>query len=492
MTVSELTIPAGVQEFLARGRSRLLIDGEWTDASDGGTLKASNPADGTDLLDVAKGTREDVDRAVAAARNALGGEWRRLAPAARGALISRLGDAVEAHREELAVLEVLDTGKPLASALADVDLSLATLRYFAGSPARLRGVVGATTPDKHSYVRREPIGVAGLITAWNFPLVLATWKIAPALAAGVTFVLKPAAETSLSSIRLAELAVEAGIPSGVFNLVTGSGSVVGDAIVRHRDVAKISFTGSTEVGQGIQAIAAASSKRVTLELGGKSPNIIFADADIDAAISAASLGAFANAGQVCCSGNRLFVESAVLDRVLEGLGAQAKAFKLGNGLDPATTMGPMVSAAHFKTVSRYLAVGREAGYQVVAGGQPAEGPGYFIQPTVFAGVGNDDTLAQEEVFGPVLTVTAFDTEEDAVRMANDSRFGLAAGVWTKDLSKAHRVAAELEAGTVWVNTFLDIDPALPYGGFKESGMGRDLGDASVESFTELKTVVVQL
>ena len=490
MSTEQIAVPEIVQGFL-RDHGRLLIDGEWRDASDGGRFGTENPADGSTLLEVADATQQDVDAAVAAAAAALRGPWKQLPPAERGRLIGALADAVEADADLLVALEILDTGKPRYAAEGDVGLAIATLRYYAGAPARLRGEVGATAPDRHSYVRREPVGVAGLIVAWNFPLVLATWKLAPALAAGATVVLKPSEVTPLTALRLGELTQQVGIPDGVVNILTGDGTV-GAALVEHPTVRKISFTGSTAVGKRIQELGARTAKRVTLELGGKSPNILMADADLEAAIPTAAVAAFVNSGQVCCSGNRLLVHRSILEPVLDGLKREAEAHKMGPGLDPDTTLGPLVSAKQRDSVARYLRSGKEAGYRVVTGGSTLDGEGYYVEPTVFADVANDTLLAQEEVFGPVLTVTAFDTTEEAIELANATSYGLAAAVWTRDLALGHRMAAQIEAGTVWINTFLEIDPAMPYGGFKDSGVGRDLGDAAVESYTELKTVVVAL
>lgn len=482
-----------IQRMAPDNVSALYINGSWVEPADKRYRASFNPANGEVLYQVASGTSADVDLAVAAAQEALQGEWRELSPANRGLLIHRLADLLEANRDEVAALEVLDTGKPLASAQADIDISLGTLRWFAGAPARLVGKAAATDPNHHSYIRREPVGVCGLITAWNFPLNLAVWKMGAALAAGATFVIKPAHVTSLTTTRLVQLTEEAGFPPGVVNLVTGSGREVGDALVTHPQIAKISFTGSTEVGLSIGSKASGLGKRVTLELGGKGANVVFADADLDAAVAGCATAAFANSGQVCCSGSRILVERPVYEAFLGKLKDNVETNVLGQGFETNTTLGPVITTDQFDKVRTYLDYGRDAGIRVITGGDIlADSEGNFVEPTVYADVPADDKLAREEIFGPVVTVTPFDSEDEAVALANSTEYGLAAGVWTNDLSRAHRVTANLEAGTVWVNTFLDLDPAMPFGGFKKSGFGRDMGDASVESYTELKSVIIQL
>jgi phenylacetaldehyde dehydrogenase len=491
MTVQQLEVPSEARTFLQGLPGRLYIDGEWVDAVEGGRFATENPADETTLGLVAHATDADVDLAVAAAERALRGPWGDMLPAQRSALLHDLASALEANAREIAMLEVLDNGKALAAAEADVAFSVMSLRFFAGAPTRLRGQLGASAPDRHKYVRREPVGVCALITAWNYPLVLAIWKVGPALASGSTAVLKPAEQTPLTALRLVQLAEEVGIPAGVLNLLTGDGDT-GRALVGHPGVRKISFTGSTVVGQEIAAVAAKTMKRLTLELGGKSPNIIFPDADLEKAIAVSAVAGFKNSGQTCSSGSRIYVHEQVADRFLEGLVKAADAIAVGPGLDESSTLGPLISAEQRDRVCGYLEAGHEAGFELAAGGETLDRPGYFVRPTVFANATNDAKISREEIFGPVVTVHTFASPDEALALANDTTYGLAAAVWTRDLSLAHRMASRIQAGTVWVNSYGEIDPSLPYGGFKNSGLGRDLGDASVESFTELKTVSVAL
>jgi phenylacetaldehyde dehydrogenase len=491
MDAQLMEIPDVVRPFLDRLPGRLFVGGEWVESEDNAQFDVENPADGSLLARVACAGDRDVDRAVDAAARALRGPWRDLVPASRGALIHDLADSLATHRAEFETLEVLDVGKTLALATVELEHAISVLRFFAGAPTRLNGSLVASSPGRHAYIRREPVGVCGLIVPWNFPLVQAIWKVGAALAAGATAILKPAEETPLSALRLAELANDVGIPPGVLNVLTGDGSV-GAAIVRHPGVQMISFTGSTEVGRSIAASAAATTKRVTLELGGNSPNIMFADADLESAIPTSVFAAFANSGQICCSATRLLAQRDIVDRVVDGIATLAGALPIGPGLAPETAVGPLVSRNQLERVRGYIDDGQNAGLELAAGGTVLDRPGYYLEPTVFTNVPNDARIAQEEIFGPVLTVTPFETPEEAVALANDTRYGLAAGLWTQDLSLAHRVAADLEAGTVWVNNYLDFDAALPFGGMKDSGYGRELGDAAVESYTQTKSVIMTL
>jgi phenylacetaldehyde dehydrogenase len=491
MDVQLMGLPDVVRPFLDRLPGRLFVGGEWVESEDNAQFDVENPADGSLLARVASAGDGDVDRAVDAAARAVRGPWRALSPAARGALIHDLADSVATHRAELETLEVLDVGKPRTNAVAELDHVISVLRFYAEAPTRLNGRLVASSPNRHAYIRKEPVGVCGLIVPWNFPLVLAIWKLGAALAAGATAILKPAEETPLSALRLAELADEVGIPPGVLNVLTGGGEV-GAAIVRHPGVQMISFTGSTNVGRAIASAAAATNKRLTLELGGNSPNIIFADAELESAIPTSAFAAFANSGQICCSGTRLLAHHHVIDHVVGGIAELAGSLPIGPGLAPDTAIGPLVSRRQLERVCGYVDDGRNTGLELVAGGTVLDRPGYYLEPTVFTNVPNNARIAQEEIFGPVLTVTPFRTTEEAVALANDTRYGLAAGLWTQDLALAHRVAADLEAGTVWVNNYLEFDAALPFGGMKDSGYGRELGDAAVESYTQSKSVIMTL
>lgn len=491
MQLASPSLHPNVEAFL-KGPKKLLINGQWVESSTGQTFETINPATKEVLCQVADGNAEDIDKAVKAARAALNGKWGRMTPSARGKLLYRLAELIEQNAEEMAQLETLDNGKPIReTANADVPLTVDHFRYYAGWATKIYGqTIPVSVPNFFNYTKREPVGVVGQIIPWNFPLLMAAWKLGAALACGNTVVLKPAEQTPLSALRLGELIMEAGFPEGVVNIVTGFGETAGQPLVDHYDVDKIAFTGSTDVGRLIMRQAAGTLKKISLELGGKSPNIIMPDADMSRAIPGALTGIFFNQGQVCCAGSRLYVHKKVYDNVLSDMVDHAKKIKVGNGLLQDTEMGPLVSAEQFSRVNDYIDIGLKEGAQRVTAVNEAEelANGYFVTPTVFSDVSDDMTIAQEEIFGPVLSAMPFDDLDEVIERANRSAYGLAAGVWTQNLSTAHKLADRIRAGTVWVNCYNVFDAASPFGGYKQSGIGREMGSYALELYTEVKSV----
>ncbi len=491
------TMDPFVSNFVSTAR-KLLINGKWVEAASGKTFPTFNPATGEILSQVAEGDREDIDRAVKAARAAFeSGPWSKMSPSERGRLMWKLGDLIEKHGEELAQLESLDNGKPLKVArVADVPLSADHFRYYAGWATKIEGntiSLGLAPQGKfHAYTVREPVGVVGQIIPWNFPLLMAAWKLGPALAAGCCVVLKPAEQTPLSALRLGELIQEAGFPDGVVNIVPGYGETAGAALAAHPDVDKVAFTGSTEVGKLILHAAAGNLKKVSLELGGKSPNIVLEDADMEKAIPGAASAIFFNHGQCCCAGSRLFIEKGIFDKVVDGVAQQAEKIRVRPGFDPECDMGPLVSEEQLNRVCGYLDSGAREGAKAVTGGSRLGERGYFVKPTVLVNTNDKMKVVQEEIFGPVVTAIPFSDPGEIVPKANDTIYGLAAGIWTRDIKKAHTLAAKLRAGTVWINCYNVFDAALPFGGYKQSGWGREMGHEVLEHYTEVKSVCAAL
>jgi aldehyde dehydrogenase (NAD+) len=474
---------------------RLLINNEWVASESGKTFPSINPATGEEIGQVAEADAADVDKAVRAARRAFEhGPWRKTSASERGRLLYRLADLIEQNADELAQLETLDNGKPVAMArAADLPLTIACYRYYAGWADKIQGKTIPVSGDYFCYTRHEPVGVVGQIIPWNFPLLMQAWKLGPALAAGNTVLLKPAEQTPLTALRVGELIVEAGFPAGVVNILPGYGPTAGGAIASHMDVDKVAFTGSTEVGHLIMRAAADSNlKRVTLELGGKSPNIVFADADMDQAIEGSHFALFFNQGQCCCAGSRLFVEEKAYDQFVEKSVARAKKRTVGDPFDRATEQGPQVDDVQFEKVMSYIEAGKREGAALLCGGKRVGDRGYFIEPTVFADVKDTMKIAQEEIFGPVMSIIKFKDLDEVIERANKTIYGLAAAVWTRDITKAHAIANNVRAGTVWVNCYDVFDAAAPFGGFKQSGLGRELGEYGLQQYTEVKTVTVKL
>ncbi len=488
-TASAPQIHNRVQQFIGTPR-KMFINGKWVEAASGKTFPVYNPATGEVMARVAEGDREDINRAVKAARKAFeSGPWPVMTASDRGRLIWQLGDLIEQHLEEFAQLESLDNGKPLSVArVADVPLAVDLFHYMAGWATKIEGNTIPFSPKYLAYTRREPIGVVGQIIPWNFPLLMAAWKLGPALATGCTVVLKPAEQTPLSALLLAELVAEAGIPDGVVNVVPGYGETAGAALASHNDVDKVAFTGSTEVGKLIVQAAAGNLKKVSLELGGKSPNIVFDDADMSKTISGAASAIFFNHGQCCCAGSRLYVEKSMFDNVVSGVVDEAKKIKVGPGFDAETDMGPLVSKEQLDRVTGYLQSGFSEGAEAVVGGRKKSGAGYFVEPTVMVKTNPNMKIMREEIFGPVVCAMPFSDVDKLIAEANQSEYGLAAAVWTRDISKAHRIAEKLRAGTVWINCYNVFDPAMPFGGYKQSGWGREMGHDVLELYTEVKAV----
>ncbi|HKV56022.1 MAG TPA: aldehyde dehydrogenase family protein [Candidatus Binataceae bacterium] len=480
-------------EFL-RSPKGLLINGKWAPAKSGKTFETVNPANEAVLALIAEGDKADVDEAVKAARKAFEeGKWPNMGPHERARLMLKIAELIDAHADELAELETLDNGKPLTFSRGfDIPAAAETFRYYAGWVTKIYGETNPSDPSFFNYTLREPVGVCGQIIPWNFPLLMAAWKLGPALACGNTVILKPAEQTPLTALRLGELITEAGLPDGVLNIITGFGPGAGSSIAEHPAIDKVAFTGSTEVGKLILQASAGNLKKVSLELGGKAPNIIFPDADLDQAVPTSMMGVYFNSGQVCCAGTRIFVQRERYDEVVEKLANFSKNVSMGDPFDQKSTIGPLVSREQFDRVKGYLEVGKKEGAKVSAGGEAGTGKGYFVKPTLFSGVNNEMRIAREEIFGPVGAAISFKDEGDAVLQGNNTEYGLSAAVWTRDISRAHKVARSLKAGTVWVNCYNQLDPISPFGGYKQSGFGRELGKYAIDLYTQIKSVWMKL
>ena len=473
---------------------KLFIDGKWVDSVSGKTFDTLNPATEEVITSIAEGDSADIDLAVTAARKAFeDGPWGKTDARERGRILLRVMDLIEKNKDELALLETLDNGKPISETTnADLPLVIDCLLYYAGWADKIHGETIPVRGEFFNYTLREPVGVVGQIIPWNFPLLMAAWKIAPAIACGNTVVLKPAEQTPLTALRLGEICQEAGLPDGVLNIVPGYGPTAGAALAEHMDVDKIAFTGEYTTGRIIMQAASKNLKRVSLELGGKSPNIVFADSDIDSAVAGAMTGIFFNQGEVCCAGSRLFLERSIHDEFVDKLSSRASSLSVGNPEDAGTQMGAQVSKEQFDKILGYIDTGKQEGAKLVTGGERCGEKGYFIRPTIFDAVDNNMKIAREEIFGPVVSAITFDDVDDMVMQSNRSVYGLAAAVWTRDIKKAHRLARDLKAGTIWINTYNSFDAASPFGGFKQSGFGRELGIHALELYTQVKSVWINL
>jgi betaine-aldehyde dehydrogenase len=477
---------------------QLFIDGQWVDAESGKTFTTPNPATGETLAEVAEADKADIDKAVAAARKAFDGKWSKMSARDRGRLIFKLAQLIEEHAKDLAALETADNGKPIRESLyVDLPQVAENFEYFAGWATKIEGETIPVPGKMFNYTLREPVGVCGQIIPWNFPLLMAAWKLAPALAAGNTVVLKPAEQTPVTAMELGQLIAEAGFPEGVVNIVPGFGETAGAALAAHPGINKIAFTGSTEVGKIIARAAAENLTKVSLELGGKAPNIVFADADLEQAVNGAMMGIFFNQGQVCCAGSRLFVEEGVKDKFVERLTERASKITVGDPMAQTTMMGPQVSLEQLDRIKSYMDIGCEEGAKILTGGKPPQldenfKNGFFFQPTILADVNNKMRVAQEEIFGPVVSVISFKDEDDLIKQANETIYGLSAGLWTRDITRAHRFAKEIKAGVIWINTYNMFNAASPFGGYKQSGYGREMGKHALDLYTQVKSVWVDL
>jgi acyl-CoA reductase-like NAD-dependent aldehyde dehydrogenase len=492
MQMTKQRLNQAALDFIERGGKKLLIDNKWVDAVTGETIDVINPANEEVLCTVAVASAADVDLAVSAARRAFESEsWASITPYQRESYLNSIADLIEAHSEELATLDSLDNGMTLFNSQFSVTAAIHTFRYYSGWPTKVYGKTNPGDIGSFTYTLREPIGVCGAIIPWNGPFMFAAWKIAPAIAFGNTIVIKPSEITPLSILRLGELIIEAGLPAGVVNIVPGYGHTAGEAIIHHRDIDKIAFTGSTAVGRKIIEASAGTMKKVTVELGGKSPFIIFPDADLDSAIQTAVIGFTGNSGQACTAGTRIFVHKDIYEVVAGRISEAIQQLKIGNGTDATTQMGPITNKQQFEKIRAYVEIGKQEGATLLTGGERVGGKGYFIAPALFTNVTNNMRIAQEEIFGPVAVLIPFSEESEVVNLSNDTPYGLAASIWTRDLNRAHRISKAIKAGTVWINTIFEMDPIFPFGGFKQSGLGKELGEESVDAYTQIKSVVLR-